>query len=52
MAEWRNWAGNVVATPARIERPGSIEAVQELIAGELDVSMCVPRFDGIAYVAA
>jgi FAD/FMN-containing dehydrogenase len=32
MAEWRNWAGNVVATPARIERPGSIEAVQELVA--------------------
>ncbi len=31
MAEWRNWAGNVVATPARIERPGSIEAVQELV---------------------
>jgi FAD/FMN-containing dehydrogenase len=33
MAEWRNWAGNVLATPARIERPGSIEAVQELVAG-------------------
>ena len=33
MAEWRNWAGNVVATPARIERPGSIEIVQELVAG-------------------
>ena len=32
MAEWRNWAGNVVATPARIERPASIEAVQELVA--------------------
>ena len=32
MAEWRNWAGNVVATPARIERPDSIEAVQSLVA--------------------
>jgi FAD/FMN-containing dehydrogenase len=32
VAEWRNWAGNVVATPARIERPDSIEAVQSLVA--------------------
>lgn len=32
MAKWRNWAGNVVATPALIERPDSIEAVQSLVA--------------------
>jgi FAD/FMN-containing dehydrogenase len=32
VAEWRNWAGNVVAAPASIERPGSISEVQELVA--------------------
>jgi FAD/FMN-containing dehydrogenase len=32
VAEWRNWAGNVVTRPARIERPGSIAEVQELVA--------------------
>lgn len=32
MTEWRNWAGNVVGKPSRIERPGSIEAVQHLVA--------------------
>ena len=41
MAEWRNWAGNVVATPARIERPGSIEAVQELVAGAVRAGQTV-----------
>ena len=41
MAEWRNWAGNVVATPAQIERPGSIEAVQELVADAARARQCV-----------
>lgn len=29
---WSNWAGNVVAAPARFERPGSIPEVQRLVA--------------------
>jgi FAD/FMN-containing dehydrogenase len=32
VAEWRNWAGNVGAQPAQVERPTTIEAVQELVA--------------------
>ena len=32
VAEWRNWAGNVAAEPARVERPVSVEAVQALVA--------------------
>ena len=28
MAEWRNWAGNVVAEPKRIEAPGTIAELQ------------------------
>lgn len=28
---WANWAGNVVATPARFERPGSIPEIQRLV---------------------
>ena len=32
MAVWRNWAGIVVGSPARIERPATVEAVRELVA--------------------
>lgn len=31
-AAWTNWAGNVTATPARLERPDSIPEIQKLVA--------------------
>ena len=33
MAQWRNWSGSVIATPASFERPRTSAALQALVAG-------------------
>ncbi|MBF5045828.1 FAD-binding protein [Aggregicoccus sp. 17bor-14] len=40
-APWRNWSGSVVAHPAEVHRPDSLEALQQVVRGAAARGLCV-----------